>query len=89
MLAFHDQVKAEVTVGAVPVPIEQAARFGTVRVDTKGRINALWEVGTPQSNLASMGMYIFNIEVMAKRLAEDAARPDSPHDFGYAIIPQW
>ncbi len=88
MLAFHEQVKADVTVGVVQIPIEQAQRFGTVKVDTEGKIvDFLEKSGTPLSNLVSMGIYVFNTDILAKRLIEDAAQPNSPHDFGYAVIP--
>jgi glucose-1-phosphate adenylyltransferase len=88
MLAFHALVKADVTVGVVRVPIEQAHRFGTVNIDSEGRILDFTEkASVPRSSLASMGIYIFNNEVLTRRLIEDAARPDSPHDFGYAVIP--
>ncbi|MBI4303681.1 MAG: NTP transferase domain-containing protein [Chloroflexi bacterium] len=89
MLAFHEQVKADVTVGVIPVPIEEAHRFGIVTTDSQHRIVDFTEKPKmPQSNLVSMGIYIFNREILAERLAEDAALPDSPHDFGYAIIPK-
>ncbi len=89
MLAFHEQVKADVTIGVVLVPIEQAHRFGTVTVDAEDRIvDFVEKARTPQSNLVSMGIYVFNKEVLSKYLAEDAAQPDSPHDFGYAIMPK-
>ena len=88
MLAFHEKVKADVTVAVIRVPIEEAYRFGTVVINAEGRIQEFVEKSSsPLSNLASMGIYIFNKDVMAKRLAEDAGRPDSPHDFGYAILP--
>jgi glucose-1-phosphate adenylyltransferase len=89
MLTFHEKVKAEVTVGVVQVPIEQAHRFGTVTTDSKGRIRDFVEKAQiPQSTLASMGIYIFNSDILTRRLTEDAAQPDSPHDFGYAILPK-
>jgi glucose-1-phosphate adenylyltransferase len=89
MLAFHQQVKSDVTVGVVRVPIEQAHRFGTVAVDAEGRIREFVEKSsTPQSNLASMGIYVFNKDVLAERLTEDADEPNSAHDFGYAILPK-
>ena len=88
MLAFHEQVKADVTVGVVQVPIEQADRFGTVTVDAEGRIvDFVEKSSTPRSNLVSMGIYVFNVDVLEKRLIEDSAQPNSPHDFGYAVIP--
>jgi glucose-1-phosphate adenylyltransferase len=89
MLAFHDEVKADVTVGVVRVPIAQAHRFGTIKVDPQGKITDFIEKSSmPQSNLASMGIYVFNHNVLTERLIEDAAIASSPHDFGYTIIPR-
>ena len=88
MLAFHDQVKADVTVGVIMVPIEEANRFGIVTVDAGDRVvNFVEKPQYPQSNLVSMGIYVFNKPVMYERLIEDAAKADSPHDFGYAVLP--
>jgi glucose-1-phosphate adenylyltransferase len=88
MLAYHREVNADVTVGIIPVPLEQAHRFGTVTVDADGRIlNFLEKSPIPQSNLASMGIYVFNRRVLAEHLIEDAANPVSQHDFGYSILP--
>lgn len=88
MLAFHDSVKADVTVGVVRVPIDQAHRFGTVAIDAAGRIQEFVEKSAyPQSNLASMGIYIFNRDTLAQRLLEDSKEQASIHDFGYSILP--
>ncbi len=88
MLAFHEQAKAAVTVGVIRVPIEEAHRFGTVSVGNDSEILEFVEKSShPRSNLASMGIYVFNRDVLSQRLKEDAIRPDSPHDFGYAILP--
>jgi len=88
ILVFHERVKADVTVGVLPVPSEQAAQFGTVTLNDGGRITSFVEkTALPKSNLASMGIYVFNMEVLAKRLKEDAAKSDSSHDFGYNVIP--
>jgi glucose-1-phosphate adenylyltransferase len=88
MIAFHEQTKAAVTVGVIRVPIEEAHRFGTVTLGDSGEILEFVEKSKNSlSNLASMGIYIFNRDILAQRLAEDAVRPDSPHDFGYAILP--
>ena len=89
MLAFHEQMKADVTVGVVRVPVEQAHRFGTINTDAEGRIIDFTEKASiPISSLASMGIYVFNNDVLARRLVEDAAQANSPHDFGYAVIPR-
>ncbi len=89
MIAFHHMAKADVTVGVVRVPMEETYRFGTVTMDAEGRIKEFIEKSTSsRSNLASMGIYVFNKDILAKRLVEDAGEPDSPHDFGYAILPR-
>jgi glucose-1-phosphate adenylyltransferase len=89
MLAFHKKVKADATVGIVHVPVEQSHRFGTVVVDTEGRIVEFVEKSSrPHSDLVSMGIYVFNKDFLAVRLAEDASEAASPHDFGYSILPK-
>ncbi len=89
MLAFHDAARADVTVGVVRVPMQEAHRFGTVISEPGGRIKEFEEkLAQPRSNIASMGLYVFNHDFLARRLAEDADDPDSPHDFGYAILPR-
>jgi glucose-1-phosphate adenylyltransferase len=88
MLAFHQNAGADVTVGVVSVPIEQAHRFGIVKTNTEDRIVEFVEKPRiPGSNLVSMGIYVFNSQTLLERLVEDAADSGSPHDFGHAIIP--
>lgn len=89
MLAFHKQMKADVTIGVVPIPIEDAYRFGIATTDDECRvIDFVEKPKFPKSNLVSMGIYIFNKGVLLDSLIEDANQPDSPHDFGYSIIPK-
>ncbi len=89
MIAFHQMMNADVTVGVVRVPIEETHRFGTVMVDAENRIKEFKEKSpTSQSTMASMGIYIFNKELLTRRLSEDAREPDSLHDFGYSILPR-
>jgi glucose-1-phosphate adenylyltransferase len=89
MLEFHGSVQAGVTVGIVRVPARQANRFGTVAIDSEGRITDFVEKSSnPQSNLASMGIYIFETELLSEYLTEDSRDKNSPHDFGYAILPK-
>jgi glucose-1-phosphate adenylyltransferase len=89
MLDFHEKSGADVTVGVLEVPFEQAHRFGTVTTGEDGRISQFVEKSDmPQSNLASMGIYIFNKDILKESLTEDAAIAASPHDFGYAILPR-
>lgn len=89
MLRFHDEVKADITVGVATVPMEQAHRFGTITTGAGGRISEFQEKSpTPSSNLASMGIYVFNKDILAQRLIDDSGEPDSLHDFGYSILPR-
>jgi glucose-1-phosphate adenylyltransferase len=89
MLAFHREVNADVTVGVIPVPIEETHRFGTVTLDASGRITDFLEKSLmSQSNLASMGIYVFSRRVLAERLIEDASDQTSRHDFGYSLLPE-
>jgi glucose-1-phosphate adenylyltransferase len=89
MMNFHHKVEADVTVGVARVPVEEASRLGTVTIDSASRINEFKEKSSAsQSNLASMGIYIFNKGLLAKRLEEDAREPGSLHDFGYNILPR-
>lgn len=88
MLAFHRNAAADVTVAVATVPIGQAHRFGIVTTDANGRIvDFVEKPELPGSNLVSMGIYVFNKMVLRDRLLEDAGRPNSPHDFGHAILP--
>jgi glucose-1-phosphate adenylyltransferase len=87
MIAFHEQAKVDVTVAVTRIPIEEAYRFGTVSVSADGTILKFVEKSkNSDSNLASMGIYVFNRDILAERLAENA-RADLPRDFGYAILP--
>lgn len=89
MFQFHSQMGADVTVGVVSVPIEQAHRFGIVSLNTQCRIIDFVEKPIiPKSNLVSMGIYIFNRQVLLDHLVEDSARSSSLHDFGHTIIPE-
>ncbi len=89
MIAFHEEKGADVTVGVVPVPIEQAYRFGIATTNSNGRIiDFIEKPKVSDGNLASMGIYIFNKNVLMERLIEDAADLLSSHDFGYAVIPK-
>ena len=88
MIDSHCEKKADITIGVIPVPIVDAHRFGVVTVDTNGRLMDFVEKPKiPQSNLVSMGIYIFNKNVLLDRLREDANKLFSPYDFGHAIIP--
>jgi len=88
MIAFHQEQLAELTLATVSVPLEQASRFGILTVDTKYRVRSFVEKPkNPTSNLANMGVYLFNRELLDRTLWEDHLREDSTHDFGKDILP--
>ncbi len=88
MVDFHRRTGADLTIGVASVPVEQAHRFGIVSVDDTGRVVGFVEKPeVPAGNLTSMGIYVFNRRALEKRLSQDAGVAGSPHDFGYAIIP--
>ncbi len=87
MLEFHRSRKADITVGVVEVPLEEGRRYGVLSLDSSNRIVDFQEKPShPQSNLASMGIYVFNREFLMEALEEDAHRR-SGHDFGHDVIP--
>ncbi len=87
-LHFHKEKNAEFSVAVMEVPWDEAGRFGLMVTDENDRIYEFQEKPKePKSNLASMGVYIFNWDVLRKYLEEDDADPDSENDFGNNIIP--
>lgn len=87
-LDFHKEKNAEFSVAVMEVPWEEASRFGLMVADENGRITEFQEKPkNPKSNLASMGIYIFNWDILKKYLEEDEADPNSENDFGNNIIP--
>jgi glucose-1-phosphate adenylyltransferase len=95
MLRFHEEKGATVTMAAIEVPLDEGRRFGIVAVDEADRVTGFLEKpthppsmpGQPHLALASMGIYVFNSDVLVRALDADAADPDSKHDFGKNIIP--
>lgn len=95
MLRFHQQEKADATVAAIEVPIEQAPSFGVIAVEDKCRIVGFEEKprqpkaipGKPDMAFASMGVYLFNTKKILEHLRFDALQ-DTSHDFGKNIIPE-
>lgn len=89
MLDVHRANKADATIGVFEVPWDEAPRFGIMNTDfVDGRIIEFEEKpAKPKSNLASMGIYIFNREFLSRYLMADAADENSSHDFGKNIIP--
>ena len=88
MLKVHEKSGAAATIAVMPVPWEEASRFGIMNVDEDGKITEFEEKPkNPKSNLASMGIYIFNYEKLKKYLTEDEQNPESSNDFGKNVIP--
>lgn len=87
-LKFHKEKGAEFSVAVMEVPWDEASRFGLMVTDDNDKITEFQEKPKePKSNLASMGIYIFNWDVLKKYLEEDEADPASENDFGKNIIP--
>ncbi len=88
MLNFHKEKKAEATIAVIGVPMKEASRFGIMNTDENGKIIEFEEKPAhPKSNLASMGIYIFNWKTLRRILIADMKDPESHHDFGKDIIP--
>lgn len=82
-LKFHKEKNAEFSVAVMEVPWEDASRFGLMVADDDDKITEFQEKPkNPKSNLASMGIYIFNWDILKKYLIEDENDPDSENDFG-------
>ncbi len=89
MLDYHKEMNADATIAVIEVPMKEASRFGIMNTDGAGRIVEFEEKPEhPKSNLASMGIYIFNWKLLRKMLLADMKDSDSQHDFGKDIIPQ-
>lgn len=89
MLSYHRQSDADATIAVLPVPMKEASRFGIMNTDEEGRIVEFEEKPEhPKSNLASMGIYIFDWKQLRKMLVADMDDPQSNHDFGKDIIPK-
>lgn len=96
MLSFHCNTNADVTVAVIPYPIDEATHFGVLGVDDSWRMIAFEEKPKrptsmptdPNKALCSMGIYIFNTQVLEEAITEDAGSESSSHDFGKDIIPK-
>ncbi len=94
MVELHQEKDADLTVAAIPVPIEQGSAFGIIEADAEGRIIDFVEKpadpppmpGDPTRCLASMGNYLFRREVLVGEVVRDADNAESAHDFGKSII---
>ena len=96
MLEYHKETKSECTLAVLPISPDEVSRFGVVEVGASGEITGFLEKPAtttvrspfnPNTVDASMGIYIFNTEVLLKALIADAEDPDSKHDFGHNILP--
>jgi glucose-1-phosphate adenylyltransferase len=94
MLRFHAERGAAATLAAIEVPIADTHRFGIVAVDAQDRVTGFDEKpqrassipGSPDLALASMGVYVFDTDILVRELEADAAQPTA-HDFGKDVIP--
>jgi glucose-1-phosphate adenylyltransferase len=95
MLDFHVDKRADLTVAAIPVPVEEAKDFGIIEVDSEGRMIGFVEKpkenvktipGDPTKCLASMGNYLFTTKELVQEIVNDAGDPKSAHDFGKSIV---
>jgi glucose-1-phosphate adenylyltransferase len=97
MLAWHNQHEADITLATLQVAPVEAGRFGVLEIDTDYRVVGFEEKpkhGKPMPSRfdpsmisASMGVYVFNTDVLLRALHEDAQNPNSRHDFGKDVIP--
>ena len=96
LVAFHRERDADLTIASVEVDLEDAYRYGILETGAEGRIQAFAEKpdpatlipSSPEKVRASMGMYVFDTGCLREALLDDAARPDSAHDFGHDVIPR-
>ncbi|SJZ37228.1 glucose-1-phosphate adenylyltransferase [Anaerorhabdus furcosa] len=90
MLEHHKKTGADATIAVLEVPLKEANRFGIMNTDKNDIIVEFEEKpAKPKSNLASMGIYIFEYKQLRKYLLQDEKNPDSSHDFGKDIIPNY
>ena len=95
MIAYHVEHGADMTVGCMEVPLDDARAFGVMSVDAAGKVTKFTEKpqdpepipGRAGMALASMGIYIFNTKFLYEQLIKDADKTGSNHDFGQDIIP--
>jgi len=89
MIEAHRKNQADATLAVTRLPRDELINFGTVTVDDNQQINGFQEkVKEPKSDLVSMGVYVFQKELLQQILEDDAQRRSSKHDFGRNIFPQ-
>ena len=88
MIAYHKRNHADCTIAVIEVPMEEASRFGILNTNPDGSVYEFEEKPAhPKSNLASMGIYVFNWEKLRRYLTADEADPHSSNDFGKNVLP--
>jgi glucose-1-phosphate adenylyltransferase len=88
MITFHMDQQADLTIASIRVPLEEASRFGVLKVDQKYRVTSFVEKPRkPTSDLINMGVYLFNLDLLDRVLWDDHLRENSTHDFGHDILP--
>jgi glucose-1-phosphate adenylyltransferase len=96
MIDYHRDIQADLTIACLPVSLQQAREYGVIELNAQHRVASFIEKpreprgvpGQPDTVLASMGIYVFNTDVMYELLFQDAAKKEtSNHDFGRDIIP--
>jgi glucose-1-phosphate adenylyltransferase len=88
MITFHADHQADMTMATIRVPRAEASRFGIVGIGDDYRVNTFVEKpAKPPSDMANMGVYVFNLDVLDRAVWEDHLRKDSAHDFGKDVIP--
>ncbi len=96
MIRSHREREADLTIGCVPVPLDEVDQFGILQTSRDDRVESFLEKpktarpypDNPKFALGSMGIYVFNTRLLFERLCVDATRPESRHDFGHNIIPE-
>jgi glucose-1-phosphate adenylyltransferase len=96
MLAYHVAQQSDLTIGCIEVPVDDARAFGVLSMEADGRVNEFNEkpedpaelADKPGTSLASMGIYIFDMEFLVRELITDHKDESSSHDFGKDIIPR-
>lgn len=94
MVKQHIDTRADITIGAIEVPLEEANRYGVMHIEKSGHVRSFTEKpanpspspDNPEKALASMGIYIFNKRLLGEILEEDARNPASSHDFGTDLL---
>ena len=94
IIEAHIQKKADLTISVFEVPLKEAHRFGVLRIEDDRVVEfkekpsePMPDPSNPEVALISMGIYVFSLDVLIKRVIEDAKKIDSSHDFGKDIIP--